>query len=112
MQSTVGKQKEKGCLCPAVALTKRVYRVECRQKMRCTSCKLIGRKSLEIVLTLKVVEECLHLLLNIFGIAKSTSAFADANCADFSRPLVYVLKEVTMDGVVISNVEVPLDRKS
>ena len=57
---------------------------------------------------LEVVEKCLHFLLNVFGIAKSTSSFAYAYCADLSRPLVHILKEVAMDGIVMSNVEVSL----
>src|SRR3989344_443674 len=79
--------------------------------MGCAGCKFISRKSLEVVLTLEVIEQCLHLLRNMLRIAKGTPSLAYAYSAKLPSPGVHILKEMVVDGAVMGGIKVPMRQR-
>ena len=100
-----GEKRNEGQLRPAIAITKRVDRVERRQESGSLLREPFGIKISERSILSQSIEKAAHLTIDIFGIAERTAALRDSNGSVVSRPRVHILKQVTVNSLVVPNAE-------
>ncbi len=71
--SMIRHQSKKNSLCPSIAFSERVDRVQRGQETCRFADKVMRGQILKVMLLFQIGEECRHLALNVFGITKGTS---------------------------------------
>jgi hypothetical protein len=91
----------------AVALTKRVNGIQFRQKMRHARRKLVSIKTSEVAFGAKLSEKPFHFRRDVFWVTEHAVSLGNPNDPELSSPTVDVLKQVVMNGLVVSDTQPP-----
>src|ERR1700738_219487 len=102
MPGPFSKKGQKGQLCPAVALPEGMNGVELSQKMRGLPCE--GRRIhvSKMPFCRQMPEQSPHFAIDVLGISKHAPLFCDAHGTNPTRPYIYVLEEMSMNGAIVA----------
>jgi len=79
--------------------------VDLGEKMRARASKLICSQVYQVPILPELIEQPMHLGTDMFRVAEHAAALADAHGPETARPDIDVLKEMTMNRLVMTNAE-------
>ena len=99
-------------MAPTIALSERMNRVDLGDEIACTAseCRKVCDLR-QMVLSRQLRKHLLHLGVDVFWVAEPIPAFAGPYFARFARPIIDILEEVVVDGLVMLIVQIAVRQR-